>query len=239
MPRGSSMSPQVDEVVTAAEAAGLAFRGGFALTVEERAGPLAEARSVALFGMIGAAQWPAFAASPEAVDGLAHPLDRWSRRILTALAEQFGAVPLFPFEGPPYWPFQRWAQRAEPVHPSPLGLLIHPRYGLSHSYRGALAFSSMLEFAPSATEANPCDTCAERPCLAACPVGAFSPAGYDVARCAGYLEQEIGAACVQGGCLARQACPVGREHVQAPEQARFHISAFLAARRVHPDATFD
>ncbi len=239
MPRGSSMSPQVDEVVTAAEAAGLAFRGGFALTAEERAGPLAEARSVALFGMIGAAQWPAFAASPEAADGLAHPLDRWSRRILTALAEQFGAVPLFPFEGPPYWPFQRWAQRAEPVHPSPLGLLIHPRYGLSHSYRGALAFSSMLEFAPSATEATPLRHLRRASVPGGVSRRRFLPRRLRRRALRRLSRTGDGAACVQGGCLARQACPVGREHVQAPEQARFHISAFLAARRVHPDATFD
>ena len=40
---------------------------------------------------------------------------------------------LFPFGGPPHFPFQQWARRAEPVHPSPIGLLIHPIYGLWHS----------------------------------------------------------------------------------------------------------
>ena len=43
--------------------------------------------------------------------------------IIGTLAQNLGAVALYPFGGPPYWPFQQWAQRCEPVHPSPLGLL--------------------------------------------------------------------------------------------------------------------
>ena len=34
--------------------------------------------------------------------------------------------------------------RAEAVAPSPLGILIHPDYGLWHAYRGALAFAERL-----------------------------------------------------------------------------------------------
>ena len=217
------------ELNEAAKSAGLAFRGGLLLSAEERVGPLASARSVALFGCVGARQWPAFAASPEAADGRPHPLDRWSRRVLSALGRRFDAVPLFPFEGPPYWPFQRWAQRAEPLSASPLGLFIHPRYGLSHSYRGALAFAEPLELEAREEAANPCDACAGRPCLTACPVGAFSGRGYDVDACAAWLKG-AGQACLTGGCLARRACPVGPEFAQDAEQAGFHMRAFLAAR---------
>ncbi len=214
----------------AAEAAGLALRGGFFLDETERKGPLASVRTIVLLGFVGAQEWPVFAASPEARDGRAHPLDRWSRRVVTTLAQKAGATALFPFEGPPYWPFQTWALRAEPVAPSPLGLLIHPRYGLWHSYRGALAFTEALDL-PARTEAeSPCAGCAERPCLSACPVGAFTPGGYDVAACAEALGRAEGRACMEGGCLARRACPVGREFAQAPPQAAFHMRAFLAAR---------
>jgi hypothetical protein len=217
------------ELTAAAEAAGLAYRGGFLLTAKERVGPLASLRSVALFGNVGARQWPAFAASPEAADGRPHPLDRWSRRVLGALAERFGAAALFPFDGSPYWPFQRWAQRAEPLSPSPLGLFIHPRYGLSHSYRGALGLAEPLELGAAEQAPNPCEACAARPCLSTCPVGAFSGGGYDVAACAAWLKG-AGQACMAGGCLARRACPVGPEYAQSPEQAAFHIRAFVAAR---------
>ena len=95
-------------------------------------------RTIVLAGMAGRDGWPAFAASAEARDGADHPLDRWSRRVIDALARDLGAVALYPFGGPPHWPFQQWARRAEPVHPSPIGILIHPAYGLWHSYRGAL-----------------------------------------------------------------------------------------------------
>src|SRR5271166_4757675 len=78
------------------------------------------------------------------------------------------------FGGPPHFPFQQWVRRAEPVHPSPLGLLIHPIYGLWHSYRGALAFPEALDVPALEVAPSPCDSCAEKPCLGACPVGAFS-----------------------------------------------------------------
>jgi NAD-dependent dihydropyrimidine dehydrogenase PreA subunit len=220
----------IGEIADAAEQIGLAYRGGFRLADEERVGALAEARTLLLFGFVGAAQWTAFAASPEAKDDQRQSLDRWSRRVLTALATQFAATPLFPFEGPPYWPFQAWARRAEPVFPSPLGLLIHPEYGLSHSYRGALAFASAIETPVLAPTASPCDRCEAKPCLEACPVGAFSATRYDLDACVGWLRGGEGGACLGGGCLARRACPVGRDHAQTPEQARFHMAAFLAAR---------
>ena len=219
-----------DGIAEAASKSGLVLRGGFRLADEERVGALAEVRTLLLFGFVGAAQWPAFAASPEAQDGKRHPLDRWSRRVLTALGAQFAAKPLFPFEGPPYWPFQAWARRAEPVFPSPLGMLIHSEFGLWHSYRGALAFASAIEAPAMALSASPCDSCEAKPCLSACPVWAFSAAGYDVERCAGWLRGGESDACLGGGCLARRACPVGRDYAQTPEQARFHMAAFLAAR---------
>jgi hypothetical protein len=219
-----------DEIAAAAKKAGLASRGGFRLADEERVGPLARVNTLLLFGFVGVAQWPVFAASPEAADGKRHPLDRWSRRVLTTLGTQFAATPLFPFEGPPYWPFQAWARRAEPVFPSPLGMLIHSEYGLSHSYRGALAFATAIETPAITPSASPCDTCVTKPCLKACPVGAFSTAGYDVEACVGWLRGEEGARCLEGGCLARGACPVGRDYTPTPAQARFHMAAFLAAR---------
>lgn len=217
-------------VGAAATAAGLALRGGLALTDEERVGPLAKARSLILLGFVGAEQWPAFAGSPEASDDAPHPLDRWSRRVVGALAESLGATALFPFDGPPYWPFQRWAQRAEPLHRSPLGMLIHPRYGLWHSFRGALAFAEPLDLPPPEPSPSPCASCDGRPCLSACPVGAFTDGGYDVAACAGWLRQRESGDCMGGGCLARRACPVGRAFAQPPETAAFYMRAFLAAR---------
>ena len=58
-----------------------------------------------------------------------------------------------PRTGRPWLPFQQWARKAEPVHVSPLGVLIHPDYGLWHSYRGALCFDTRLLPCPSLTGA--------------------------------------------------------------------------------------
>src|ERR1700721_2059647 len=137
----------IENAFSAIERAGLVPRGAVSLAEGERVGELADMRTIVLAGMVGRNGWDAFSASPEAGDGLADPLDRWSRRLIESLAGELGAKALFPFGGPPFLPFQRWAQRAEPVHSSPIGVLIHPYYGLWHSYRGALGLSEELAVA--------------------------------------------------------------------------------------------
>ena len=214
--------------------AGMATRGALRLDASDLVGELAPFSTLFLIGMVGSAQWPAFVDSPEAADGAAHPLDRWSRRVIGALARDLGARALHPFEGPPYWPFQAWARRAEPVWPSPVGMLLHRDYGLWHSYRGALAFRERIVISPLEPSRSPCESCAEKPCLHSCPVGAFTPDGYDVVGCAGHVRGDAGVDCLDGGCKARRACPVGGEHAHGEAQTRFHMRAFLAARAVNP-----
>jgi ferredoxin len=218
---------EVETVLADIRQTGLVPRGALLLEERERRGALAGIRTIALAGMVGREGWSAFAASPEAGDGLADPLDRWSRRVLEALARELGALALFPFGGPPFLPFQQWAQRAEPVHPSPIGILIHPRYGLWHSYRGALGFPEALAVSEPAAVPSPCESCTGRRCLKTCPVGAFSSVGYDVAACVAYVKSAEGADCMALGCRARRACPVGAEHAYGPEQANFIMRAFL------------
>ena len=92
--------------------AGLVPRGALRLEERERLGALAEIRTISLAGFVGRGGWDAFAKSSEAADGAAHPLDRWSQRVIEALARELGAKALFPFGGAPFWPFQQWARRA-------------------------------------------------------------------------------------------------------------------------------
>jgi ferredoxin len=219
----------------AVEAAGLRVRGGFLCDGADAVPDCPDgqpARAVVLLGNAGAGLWERFAAAPEFGDGGAHPLDRWSRRVIEALAGELDAAALFPFEGPPYHPFQRWARRAEPLWPSPLGILIHPRYGLWHGYRGALAFSRPIDAMPSREELpSPCESCADKPCLEACPVGAFTQGRYEVRRCVNHIVSPAGEDCMALSCRARRACPVGKDFLYGAEQSRFHMSAFLASRR--------
>jgi hypothetical protein len=221
----------IQTVYSAIERSGLVPRGALLLAESERTGALAGVRTIVLAGMAGRDGWDGFAASPEASDGLGHPLDRWSRRLIEALARELGAKAFFPFGGPPFWPFQQWARRAEPVHPSPIGILIHPRYGLWHSYRGALGFSEKLAVPEPATVPSPCESCSGRWCLKTCPVGAFSPSAYDIAACVGHVNSVAGADCMEAGCRARRACPVGPEYAYSPEQANFFMRAFLRGQQ--------
>ncbi len=231
--------PDWQSLTAAITAVGLTPRGGFQPAPGDAVpdvAPRRPAASLVLLGAVGGSLWPAFAGSPERADGLADPLDRWSRRVVGGLAQRFGARALFPFGGPPWLPFQRWAAQAEPVAPSPLGLFIHPRHGLWHSYRGALAFDRLLPDLPAREDLpNPCASCRDRPCLTACPVGAFAlddgATRYDVQGCAAHISVPAGRDCRQGGCLARRACPVAPQLAYSGPQADFHMGAFLRARQ--------
>ncbi len=215
---------------------GLYLLGVATITAADRAsyGFSPDAQAIGLVGNRGSSYWRAFCASPEHADGEPDPLDRWSRRIAAEIADKHPVTPLFPFSGPPYYPFQQWASRAEGLEASPLGILIHPRYGLWHSYRFAL-LGAAFDAETSATPAgSPCVDCAGQPCLNTCPVGAFDGRGYAVDTCAGFLENTPAAACHERGCLARLACPVAPELRYLPAQGRFHLRAFLAARARSP-----
>lgn len=228
------MSLTLDAIAAGLEAEGLALLGAFHPTADDGVPPQPDgrpSRTLVLAGNVGGSLWPLFSASPEAHDGAPDPLDRWSARVIGDLAARIGAQAVFPFGGPPYRPFQRWAQRAAAMTPSPIGVLIHPDHGLWHAFRGALALASALPLPPRDVRPGPCDACADRPCLTTCPVGAFSEQGYDVAACAGHIATPAGADCLDLGCRARRACPVGRQHHYPAAQAAFHMSAFLAARR--------
>jgi hypothetical protein len=224
------MIPALDNVRTAIESRGLSYRGAFHPAPGDVPGHR-DVGTLVLAGFVGNENWASFKLSPEASDGAPDPLDRWSLRVVKALAEDLGAAALFPFGGPPRLPFQQWAQKAEPVHPSPIGMLIHPDWGLWHSWRGALAFRERLELPPPDRRHSPCDTCSNKPCLTACPVNAFTASGYDVAACVAHIDSPAGTDCMDEGCRARRACPIGAVHGYTPDQANFHMRAFRSAQK--------
>ncbi|MBT4906739.1 MAG: hypothetical protein HOL07_15335 [Rhodospirillaceae bacterium] len=207
---------------------GLIHRDGFHPVPEDKVPD--DPATVILVGNAGPDMWAAFDAVRNGYAGQPNPLDAWISDTLTNVAVNVGATALFPFGGPPHLPFQRWAQRAEPVHPSPVGVLIHPEFGLWHAYRGALAFTEILELPMSEPEPSPCDSCADKPCLSACPVGAFGGDAYEVPACVRHITGPDTGDCMGQGCLARRACPVGQDYVYAPAQAGFHMRAFTSAQ---------
>lgn len=214
-----------DDIARALSPDGLIPRGGFYPAAEDEVPD--DPASLVMVGNAGPDMWRAFAA-----DGPAGPnaLDRWTARVVEEVAAALGAAALFPFGGPPYHPFQRWGALAEALHHSPLGVLIHPDYGLWHAYRAALAFAERIELPAADERPSPCESCADKPCLSTCPVAAFNGESYDVEACVWLLQDARGADCMAGGCLARGACPVGAEYAYALDQAGFHMAAFLEAR---------
>ncbi len=223
----------LSEIASAVRGAGLIVRGGFHPQRDDEVPDLVRgtpAATLVMVGNAGPAMWSAFVQSGLSKPG-PDPLDAWTERVVAAAAEPLGARPLFPFTGPPYLPFQRWAQRADEVSRSPIGLLIHPQFGLWHAYRAALIFAERLEIPPYPSGLRPCDGCREKPCLSTCPVGAFRRERYDVPGCLTHLAVPAGRDCVGLGCRARRACPIGTAYRYEPAQAEFHMRAFVRARR--------
>lgn len=166
--------------------------------------------------------WSVLTASAEWADGAPDPIDRWSKRVLGALAEELGGTAIFPSDGPPYPPFYTWALATGRVFASPVSLLVHDQAGLFISFRGALRLNGP---AAKGGGTSPCATCADQPCRSACPAGALTAAGYDVPKCHAFLNTKPGADCLNGGCLVRRSCPVGKSR-RLPEQSAYHMRQF-------------
>lgn len=244
-----NLDPIIDEAIQH----GLIFRGGALVSAEDN---LAEtndqtrAKYVLLFGNAGSAMWEVFNRSAEYQDGQPHSLNRWSERIGREIAEKFSMQAVFPFNGPPHYPFLRWAKKAEGLQNSKLGMLIHPVFGLWHAYRFALVFSPpqntpppslaglynrvnlvKIEQLASNTNQDICQRCKPKPCLKSCPVDAFSThageTSYDVQSCFRYLQSNPDSACMTQGCQARMACPHTTEYRYIPNHAAFHMRAFV------------
>ena len=122
----------IDDVRAALQPHGLFLRGTVNFAADEERPALEDGHPTAglvLIGNIGGSLWTAFDRWRAGVGSSLHPLDDWSKAVIRPLAERFSATPFFPSDLP-YQPFQQWATRAEELKPSPLGILIHPQYGL-------------------------------------------------------------------------------------------------------------
>ncbi|MEQ1950580.1 hypothetical protein [Mesorhizobium sp. CN2-181] len=228
IPAGTVVEADAD-IAVALSTCGLIARGGFDFLPDEDAPPGpngAPAKAVLLVGQAGAGAWPHFLAWRERQPaGLANPLDTWARQTIGAVAERFGARAVSPSDRP-YLPFQQWAMRAEGLKPSPLGILMHPEYGLWHAYRGALLFDVALDFPQAEKPIHLCEGCLGKPCMKACPVGAHSDAGFDHEGCLRFVRGAAGQDCMEGGCLDRNACPYGTAYRYPARVQAFHMQAF-------------
>jgi ferredoxin-like protein FixX len=182
-------------------------------------------RAVAVIGNVGSAIWPFFENARRGQPDLT--LDQWTENIVDGIASDRELEAVYPFSGPPYYPFVEWGKRTGTLFSSPLGLAIHPDHGLWIAFRAALLLDHRLDDERPALS-HPCSSCDDRPCLSACPVGAFTGDDYDFRACLDQVATPINP-CREGGCLARIACPVGRPYRYERAHAAFHMHQLLKA----------
>jgi epoxyqueuosine reductase QueG len=185
-----------------------------------------DARFVILIGNAGPDMFRRFSSER---DPDLHKMDDWTRTVIDPLANDLEAKAVYPFDNPPH-PFLTWAKRGGAGHASPLGLNIHPIYGLWHAYRAALFFPFAFDLPKHDAGSHPCESCSDRPCLDACPVSAFDGKYYDVIACGQHIATSLGIDCMTSGCKARLACPVGQGFTYPQKQIHFHMRAFHNAR---------
>ncbi|HWK64499.1 MAG TPA: hypothetical protein VNS34_06140 [Rhizobiaceae bacterium] len=221
----------LEDISASLGATGLILRGGFNFDDGDHPppGPSGRAaKSVVLVGHAGASHWPYFKAWLQKQPGNPDdPLDRWSRDVIDGVARKHGARAVSPSDRP-YLPFQQWAMRAEGLQPSPLGILMHPVYGLWHAYRGALLLEVAIDIGEPRETSHLCGLCVGKPCLKSCPAGAHSQAGFAYDACLAHLRSKDGQPCLASGCFDRNACPHGTSYRYPEEMQAFHMRAFAA-----------
>lgn len=190
---------------------------------------------VLVVGNGGPEFWNAFRAAGPPVGR--DPLDDFTRRAVGAAAAGVaGARCVFPFE----WPavavdFRRLGRLAGLGAPSLLGVLIHPVHGPSMALRAAVLLPHALAPVPGpAAGFDPCPSCVERPCVAACPAGVVGDGGWDAAGCAAHRLAD--AAHCADACAARLACVYGPDRHYPPDALAHHQRAARATMAAHPSA---
>jgi epoxyqueuosine reductase len=195
------------------------------------ADPLGDAtRTVLVVASGGRTFWERL---PPDLRGQEHPIDEaGARAIRDALGRLPGAARVLVPPDTDRFDLRRLAEAAGLGVVSPhLQLLLHPVHGPWVSVRGLVALDVVVpSSAPLAWD--PCGPCA-RPCLDACPVGAYGrTAPFDVGRCADHrLREESPPRHCASRCHARDACVVGPEHRYGDVEMRHRHRAGLPMLR--------
>ena len=215
-----------DEINQLANQDFLEIFGGFHAQPEDNTPR--DTKTLLMFGPKEPGFWPYFVKQPEYRSGQANALDRWSKRVIDNLADQFAGLPLYPFGGPPYHPFMSWAIQTKRSWHSPIQFLVHDTAGLMVSFRGVLCFNYHINL-PQPPTTSPCTNCADKPCKTMCPIKVLTPTHYDASGCRSYILTDTGQDCLNQGCQVRRVCPVSQQYGRDPQQSRFHQLAFAQA----------
>ena len=210
---------------------------------------LAGCRSAVVFANGGTLFWECFLEdirkSPKHLSNHEHPIDDFVSRCIQSV-------------DPTPSSSRRWIQCSETSdifldfrvlgresglgYESPLGLLIHPMYGLWVSMRMVLLTTDVIENIEKIENietieqtdstsicSNPCTGCVEKPCITSCPAGAVTTEGWSVQPCASF--HEVSERCTVK-CHSRLACPVGKESRHSPLQQLYHNARTIGRKRL-------
>lgn len=181
-------------------------------------------RQLILIGHAGKAFWQALQQSAPHAD---HPVDTFSRQTVDRVlgeALQEGRYDIL-YPGPLPLDLQALGAQAGWHHASPFWVGVNARYGSWFAYRALILADSDFAVTIPWAEPSPCDSCAGRPCVGACPANAMAGGQFEVERCMAYRRQPDSLCRYQ--CLARNACPVGPQYRYDDSQMKHHYAASL------------
>ena len=177
----------------------------------------------------GSRYWQSMQQAGSQTEQQSDPVDNYFYQIINDLLEPYFEYKVV-YPGNHFLPLQGLGKLAGWHHESPLGLGIHPVFGLWFAYRGVIL--SNTKFSPIESDMahgseSPCRSCQGKPCIAACPANAVLASGFKVGQCSDYrLQSESGC---QSRCMARLACPTGKEYRYQTAQMTYHYQHSLTS----------
>lgn len=141
-----------------------------------------------------------------------HPIDAFSVHVVSLWLDTVpgGATRCVRYPGATPVGLQTLGALAGWHHPSPFMVGIQPGWGTWFAYRVAVLANTALPATPPLQTCSPCDSCAQRPCVRACPAKAMAQGVFSLDACLQW-RRSPGSSCART-CAARLACPVGTEH---------------------------
>lgn len=162
----------------------------------------------------------------------ADPVDTFSTQLTQQfISDYLGNPPhllLYP-SGDYLVPLTQLGEWAGWSHPSPIGQGISAEFGVWFAYRTAVLVNGNFPTTPRLQTNSPCQSCADKPCVTACPAGAVQADGFQMSPCINF-RLRTHSPCADR-CLARMACPVAPEHRYTLPQIQYHYGHSLAMIR--------